>query len=190
MLWNYYALFHSYIIYCLPIWAISQQKILNKISSLQKQAIRLVCNLQYNAHTEPYFKKLKILPFNDLIKFSNLQIMHKFKQAFLPRALNNVWILNSQRHRQEEDIQVNENARLQLRNHDQLYLPPCRLFSLSKHPYFNLPRAWQDFNMESIKIIRNKNEFNHSLKKHLLELLSDNVTCTRLLCPSCHLTAL
>lgn len=180
----YYALFHPHIIYCLPIWSVTQQKTLSKISSMQKQAIRIIANLNYNAHTEPSFKKLQILPLNSLIFYFNLQIMQRYIQGFLPSAFNDTWIKNSQR-------QVNENGNddiaRRLRNRDELYLPPCRLTTIAKFPYYNLPRIWHNFDNETIKIIRNKPEFNQSLKKHLLHMLNDTVICNRLLCPSCHL---
>ncbi len=176
----YYALFHSHLIYCLPIWAVAQQKILNKIYLLQKQAVRSICNLPYNAHTEPSFKKLKILPLKDLIFYSNMQIVQKYKQGFLPTAFNNTWLTNRQR-------RDNEDLRITLRNQDELYIPPCRLTSLDKFPLFNLPRTWNEFTEETIKIMRNKPEINRSLKKYLLDQLSQFVNCNRLLCPTCHL---
>ncbi len=184
----YYALFHPHIIYCLPIWSITSQKTLTKIYSLQKQAIRLISNLPYNAHTEPSFKKLKILPLNSLIDFFNLQIMQKYNQGFLPTAFNKVWIKNSQRQVNAiEDQLGNEDVIRRLRNSEELYLPPCRLTTLSKFPYYNLPRLWSNFEDESIKILRNKLEFKRKLKKHFLDLLSANILCNRLLCPTCHL---
>ena len=44
----------------------------------QKMAIRIIAGLKYNAHTEPSFKSLKILPFPDLIEFFSLQFMQRF----------------------------------------------------------------------------------------------------------------
>ncbi len=184
----YYALFHPHIIYCLPIWSVTSQKTLTKISSLQKQAIHLILNLPYNAHTEPSFKKLKILLFTSLVNFFNLQIMQKYKQDFLPAAFDQVWIKNRQRQvNAVEDPTENENARRRLRSDDEQYLPPCRLTTLSKFPYYNLPRTWSNFEDESIKIVRNKLEFKLKLKEYFLNLLSANIACTRLLCPTCHL---
>ncbi len=180
-------MFHPHLIYCLPIWSVTSQKILSKISSLQKQAIRLISNLPYNGHTEPSFKRLKILPLNSLISFSNLQIMQKYKQGFPHAAFNHTWIQNSQRIvNATRNTVENENVRRCLRNSDELYLPPCRLTTLSKFPYYNLPRTWSNFDDENIKIIRNKLEFNQKLKKHFLDLLSANILCTRLLCPTCY----
>ena len=63
----YYSLFHCHLIYALPIWSVCSQKLKKVISTKQKMAIRIISGLKYNAHTAPSFKKLKILPFSDLI---------------------------------------------------------------------------------------------------------------------------
>ncbi len=186
----YYALFHSNLIYCLPIWSSTTQSLLNKIITMQKNAIRTISNAPYNAHTEPLFKKLKILPFNKLIYFFNLQIMQQYRQGFLPTAFNRIWITNQERRLLQADEEDQANAHLVLRNHDMLYVPPSRLSTTAKHPYFNLPKTWTEFSNENIKILRNKLEFNHALKSHLLDLLSDTIVCNRLLCPVCHLNRL
>ena len=156
---------------------------------------------KYNAHTEPLFKVLKILPLNALIKNFNLQFMQHFIQGFSPASFNSVWLTNEER--RPEDMQ-----RRILRNNDQLFVP----FSLSKHPLIsflfhsqgyllscgevrlirpliNFPKTWLEFNCENIKILRNKIEFKTELKKHLLNELASVINCSRLLCPTCHLNA-
>ena len=178
----YYALFHSNIIYCLPIWSSTTQKNLKKIVIMQKAAIRIVGGHFYNAHTEPIFKYLKILPFDQLIKFFNLQVMQRYKQGFLPAAFNHTWITN-----QERRVNANEEVNIVLRNHELLYIPPCRLSSSTNQPYVKLPKTWSEFSEENIKIIRNKTELNSSLKNYILSSLSSTIQCTRLLCPVCHL---
>jgi len=45
---------------------------------MQKTAVRLINQAKYNEHTEPIFKNLKILPFDKLKKFFNLQIMQRY----------------------------------------------------------------------------------------------------------------
>ena len=55
---------------------------INALSTMQKKAIHTVALENYNAHTEPIFKNLRILPLSKLILFFNLQIMQQFKQGF------------------------------------------------------------------------------------------------------------
>jgi len=71
----YQSLFHSHLIYALPIWQAAAGNIIGDIFKMQKNAIRIITDSKYNAHTEPLFKKLEILPFPDLISFFKLQFM-------------------------------------------------------------------------------------------------------------------
>ena len=155
----YYALFHSNLIYCLTIWSSTSQSNLKAISKLQKSAIRILARKSYNAHTEPLFKQLKILPFNKLIEFFNLQFMQRYHQGLLPQALNHTWISNQERRNEAQLVML-------LRNRENLHIPYARLSFSMKQPYINLPKTWSLFSNESIKIIRNKIEFNFKLKEY------------------------
>ena len=177
----YYSIFHCYLVYCVPIWSCTSQKSINNLFVMQKKAVRLISGSRYNAHSEPIFKELGILPLNKIIEFFNLQFMHNFVQGFLPISFNNVWVTNEERRP--------ENSHHILRNSSALTIPFTRLSTLSKHPLVNLPKTWIEFNNENIKILRNKLEFKFELKKHFLSELSAVVICDRLLCPSCHLNA-
>jgi hypothetical protein len=175
----YYSLFHSNLIYCIQIWSCTPHSNLTPISILQKKAIRLILNSNYNAHSEPIFKEQAILPFEKLILFFNLQTMQFYTQGFLPISFNNVWVNNASRY-QNEFI-------LQLRNRENILIPFARLTSSLSQPFVNLPRTWCQFPNENIKILRNKPEFKAELKKYLLAELASTVQCNRLLCPTCHL---
>jgi len=175
----YYALFHSNLIYGLPIWSCTTAFNLNSVFKMQKSALRVISLSNYNAHTEPIFKKCSILPLEKLITFFNLQIMQHYKQGFLPNSFDNTWITNQER--RNDDIQII------LRNDQLLTIPFVRLASSMNQPLFKLPKLWLDFNDENIKIIRNKIEFKLKLKSHLLSQLNDTPDCSRLLCPACHL---
>ena len=79
----------------------------------KKKTIRLINGSKYNAHTEPIFKFLCILPLPKLIEF------FYFIQGFLPISFNNVWSTNEERR--------SENSRHILRNSDELTIPFTRL---------------------------------------------------------------
>ena len=174
----YYSLIHCNLIYCLPIWSCTSQSNLKSIIKLQKAAARIIFNAKYNAHTEPIFKSLSILPLDKLIYFFNLQLMQRFKQGFLPVSFNDTWSTNNFRR--------DSNFEISLRNENEFAIPFARLSSSDKRPLINLPRLWQNFSDESIKIIRNRPEFNSKLKIFLLNQLSSVPNCNRLLCPVCH----
>ena len=144
---------------------------------MQKNAIRIIAGKPYNAHTEPLFKKLQIMPLPDLITFSKIQFMHRFIQGFLPASFNKTLVRNAVRNIGENEIQ--------LRNRDHLQNIHSNLVSLDTFPLFSYPKIWQDFRDENIKIIRKTSSFDLKLKKFFLDDLATNVICNRLLCPAC-----
>ena len=103
--------------------------------------------------------------------------MQKFKQGFLPTSFNQTWSDNR--------VRRGDQFEISLRNENLFNIPFARLTSSFKLPLVNLPRTWEDFKNENVKIIRNKIEFNHKLKEHLLDELSEVISCNRLFCPAC-----
>jgi hypothetical protein len=150
---------------------------------LQKSAVRLISSSPYNAHTEPLFKSLRILPFNDLVLFFKIQFMQHFKQGFLPHSFNDEWTSIAARF-QDPDANQMELRNLNLDNFE---VPFARLSSTERFPLTSFPRAWNNFEDYEIKTIHNKIDFNFKLKQFLLNKLDANFRCTRLLCPHCHL---
>jgi hypothetical protein len=173
----YYTLFHCHIIYAMPIWTVCNLQLQKDLHIKQKMAIRAVAGLKYNDHTEPTFKKLEILPLPNLIEFFNLQFMQRFTQKFLPEAFNATWITNI--------IRREGQSQISLRNDDDLYAPPATLSLTSNHPLSTLPKIWDSFVDESIKFIRDKQEFDKALKTHFLKKLPKDVKCNNPFCPSC-----
>ena len=144
---------------------------------MQKNAIRIVAGKAFNAHTEPLFKKLQILPLPDLITFSKIQFMQRFTQGFQPVSFNETWVRNAVRNIGENEIQ--------LHNRDHLQNIHSNFVTLDTFPLFSYPKMWQDFLNENIKIIRTISSFDSKLKKFFLDDLATSVICNRLLCPAC-----
>ena len=159
------------------MWSCAPKYILNYLFKKQKTAIRIISNAKYNAHTEPLFKTLDILPLPSLIQYFQLQFMQHLQQKFLPDIFSEAWIYNSVR-------EIGENS-IVLRNMGQLRVPFARISMVEKLPLVSFPTIWEKFPDENIKFIRNKIEFNEKLKTYLLKQLSYVITCTRLYCPSC-----
>ena len=179
----YYSLIHSHLIYAIQIWSCCSTSIINKLFVKQKNALRIINNSSYNAHTESLFKNCKILPLPKLIDFFKLQFMFHYVQGFLPTSFAETWLTNEARRRHLE-----ENANLtnyRLRNDDDIFIPPARLSSTERLPMVCFPRLWSQFDKHDIKIQRNKNAFNSMLRNHFLDQLQSNFICERLLCPHC-----
>ena len=176
----YYSLVHCHLIYAIEIWGCANLSSLTCIFRKQKAAIRIISNAKFNAHTEPLFKTLGILPFLDIIKISNLKFMHSFVFNFLPSSFADTWHLNNSRH---------SESNYQLRNEDDFYVPLARTEFLKNFPLTNLPKLWNSLPPD-LKMIRQKLAFKIKLKELFLNNLDENFRCTRLLCPVCHLNAL
>lgn len=82
----YYSLILSHLQYCILIWGYQPGRLLK----LQKKAVRIITNSKYNAHTEPIFKHLDLLKFNDLVKLNELKFFYKYSHQTLPQKINEI----------------------------------------------------------------------------------------------------
>jgi len=178
----YYSLIHCHLVYAVEIWSCTSPNNLRGLILKQKKAIRIISNSNYNAHTEPLFKELKILPLVQLSDFFKIKFMQQFIQSFLPISFKDTWLKNRDRRQQDtgqEDFQ-------ELRNDNDFFVPFARTDQISRFPLSNLPKIWNTL-PDNLTIIRNRLEFLLELKSYFLNLMSDNIVCDRLLCPVCHL---
>ena len=74
-----------------------------RVGTLQKRAIRLITGSKYNAHTEPIFKKVKLLQVEDIFNLSVLKFYYKLRKNKLPHYLQNMF--------QEHEPQHSYNTR-------------------------------------------------------------------------------
>ena len=186
----YYSLIHCHLVYACEIWSCTFFSNLLPLIKKQKAALRIISNVKYNAHTEHLLKKHEILPLNYLIENMKIKFIQDAAQNILPTSFDSIWVKNRFRRHMAQDQPPDEalvpEDGIQLRNYDDFYIPYARTDQASFFPLCNLPKLWNSL-PDSIKIVRNQYEFNNLLKNHFLSKLSDNVSCTRLLCPSCHL---
>ena len=76
----YNSLIASHLNYGLLVWGNKS----DKIYKLQKKAIRIINLGKYNAHTEPLFKKNRILKLMDIYKLQQQKFYYKFVNHKLP----------------------------------------------------------------------------------------------------------
>jgi hypothetical protein len=153
----YHALFNSHLWYCTIILSCTSQSNLNRIQILQKKAIRVVANLNYNAHTDNVFNELKLLKFEKLVKYRQLTFMHGIKFNYAPISFENMWPTSNER-----DILYN------LRELNDFILPAPRFEGFRKFPLYSLAKIWNDFDI-NIRLQPNVATFKIELKKYLLE---------------------
>ncbi len=152
----YFSLFHSHLLYCNIIFNMTSQTNLNKISILQKKAIRTITKSAYNAHTANLFTTLSILPFEKIIKLKNACFMHSIYFKNHHHSFNNVWSLNLQRELDHT-----------LRNQNMFYLPFPRSDHFKKSPLYLLPKFWNDLPAE-LKCLENPFTFKIATQNYLL----------------------
>ena len=83
----YYAMFYSHLIYGCNIWGLTSEETLNKIEVLQKKCLRIITFSDFNSHTNPLFKNLKLLKVKDLIKLHQLKLVSEFYEQIIPTDL-------------------------------------------------------------------------------------------------------
>jgi hypothetical protein len=100
---------------------------------------------------------LKILPLNELIKFSVLKFMDSFSYNYFPVSFNQMWILNGVHYPERE-----------LRNTDHLYVPTYNYATLKRLPRFNFPNILNSAGNEKFNLMQ------HQFLKAVKTSLSQN----------------
>jgi len=144
----------------------------------QKAAIRIITKSSYNAHTQPLFKRLEILPLESLIKYHKLVFFQSVVQKKAPLIFDNVWMTNRMQ-------RLNLPNRRELRDDNEYFVKFARTKTLERSPLFTLPNDWNTLPPD-LQIIRNVAEFKSKLKKFYLNQIPDIFHCNRLFCPACH----
>jgi hypothetical protein len=112
----YFALVHSHLTYCPIILSCTNKTNFNRVIKVQKKAIRIITNSNYNEHTGPLFKNLGILRFDKLIEQAKLTFMQSITYNYAPQTFANTWIKNNDR-----------NTGHNLRNDEDYLLPHPRV---------------------------------------------------------------
>ena len=87
----YNGLFRPHIELVLLYWGVVQPSKLKGLINCQKKCIRNINKSKYNSHTNPIFKKLNILKFNDLFDLNCKLFMHSFVHNKLPSCFESMF---------------------------------------------------------------------------------------------------
>ena len=87
-----------YFNFCTPVWGNTHDSYLEPLILLQKRAVRLVIGAKRNAHTDPIFKKLKLLKLRQIYIYSVQQFVYKYHHGLLPRIFDDFYSTNSSFH--------------------------------------------------------------------------------------------
>ena len=137
----YYALIHPLILYQL-IAALVKKKF-NLLIKGQKRAVRIIKKAKYNAHTQPIFALLNILPLPKLIYQQKLHLIHAFITCQTLLKTSYCWITKFM--------------------FIIIFLESIEIFSntkfLKRFPFYSFPLAWNNL-PNNLKNISSK-KFSH-----------------------------
>ena len=85
----YYTLIHPYITYGCILWGDAHRKYLKSLITLQKKAIRLINNANYNSPTSNLFKTSNILKLKDIHQYQVCQFMFLIDHKTISRNILN-----------------------------------------------------------------------------------------------------
>ena len=90
----YYSLFQSHILHDSTIWCYTSQKNTMKIFILQKRCMRFITFFEFQEHTTPIFKDLKILKLPDITKFNTLKLNYLYYKDQVPLKIKDIFSTN------------------------------------------------------------------------------------------------
>ena len=95
----YYAIFSSHMMYGSQSWSMKLNSVTDKISKLQKKAIRIITFSDFRDHTDPLFSQLEILKFTDNVTLLNCTFVYDYLNGALPKSFNGIFDKVSDVHR-------------------------------------------------------------------------------------------
>ena len=84
----YYSFVYPHISYCIELWGSASKDCINSILKIQKKCVRIICNSNWKAHSDPLFTKLEILRVDIVYFFKLLTFVYKFINLKLPAVFN------------------------------------------------------------------------------------------------------
>ena len=93
----YFSLFLPYLSYCFEVWGNTYSSNIKNVYILQKKAVRIVCNVDYQHPSNVLFRELHVLKLHDLIELRTAMIMYKAKTGCLPVNLQTMFHMSLER---------------------------------------------------------------------------------------------
>ena len=146
----------------------------DRVSKLQKRALRIMTNSRYNAHTEPLFIQLYLLKVKDIFDVQCMKFWYKFVNKKLPNYFRDMFKYNHEVH----DIGT--------RSHDQLHLYPTRTSGARNVLRHHIPVLLNTFPKYLIDKIKTHSLYSisHHIKCYLVD--SYSYDCSIIDCYICN----
>jgi len=170
----YYSLINSHFSYGILAWGNAERSIIRSSFMMQKRAIRIINNAPYNGHTEPLFKKSRILKLYDLYEYQCIMFMFDYLSLNLPKSFEGVFIAN-------KDL---PNSGL-TRQSNLIHIPQIKSQFSRKLPYYCVPSIWNEW-ARSIPNDHSRSEMKRLFKNTKLSEYPELVNCNNLFCRQCN----
>ena len=169
----YYSLIHSHLGYGILVWGSSTQNVIKQTTMLQKRAIRIINRAYYNSHTDPLFRKSRVLKLDDLYHYSSVLFMFDYRTENLPPSFAGKYILN-------RDM---PNAR-PTRQSNLYNVSMCRNKFMHRLPQYQLPTMWNGWSA-SIENLKTRGQVKNHLKHAMFLKYPLVVKCRNSHCREC-----
>ena len=142
----------------------------DRISKLQKRALRIMTNSRYNAHTETLFKQLHLLKVKDIFEIQCLKFWYIYVNNKLPNYFRNMFTYNHESHE------------IETRNHDRLHLYPTSTSGARNVLRHHVPELLNKFPLHLVDRFKTHSLYSvsHHIKCYLINLYSydcDEIDC-------------
>jgi len=164
----YYALIHSHFNYAIQIWGNSNH--LYKLITQQKRAIRAISNKPYLTHTEPLFKKTRILKLEDLYIQQTTSFMYELQNNLIPSFKN---------------LKLRKEIKaMTTRQKNNVCTDRARTNFSSKLPKHNYPKIWNKCDI-NIRMAKSKTTLKKQIANIFINKYDDQTNCTNPNCRYC-----
>ena len=110
----------------------------DRISKLQKRALRIMTNSRYNAHTEPLFKQLHLLKVKDIFDVQCMKFRYKFVNKKIPNYFCDMFKYNHEVH----DIGTRSHVQLHLYTQPAQAVPVTFSDIIYRNYLIHSPNIW------------------------------------------------
>ena len=151
----YHTFAYPYFTYCIHVWGKACVTYLDPLIKIQKRLIRIISCSGFRDHTEPLFRKLKILNLFGIYKYLMSTFMYKFRYKELPSIFDSMFTINSTIH-----IYPTRRA-------DDYRIPPWRLQIRKRSASIQAANIWNNLSTD-LKKAKSLNSFKFNLRKSIM----------------------
>ena len=144
----YNTLIKPYFNYCIIIWGNTCKTFLKKLETLQKKILRILTFSDFNAHTRPLFRRLKIMTLSEMYNYFSGIHIYKCINHLLPPLF---W----------DDFVLSKNASRNSHNLKSVYHSK-KICETSLR--FSGPKKWNEYPVH-IKCAKSIQSFKYNMKK-------------------------